>query len=540
MKTPLEIEADTIIEKRIVPFDLSDATKKRAAESRTKHAEANEANGRRIAPDVVSNVETEKPKEATGVQSIGHFSDEFDAGTVAELAKLTLLEYDRRRKNEAERLDVRVEILDRVVKQEREESKISASIFEHVEPWPNWINPSELLNEVSATILRFIVCSDHAADAAALWVAMTWVIDAVHTAPLAIITAPEKRCGKTQLLTIFGSLCYRAISASNITPAAFFRIIDAYAPTLVIDEVDRFLKDKEELIGIINSGNSRDNAFVIRTEGDDHTPKRFSTFGAKALSGIGHLSDTIMDRAVVLELRRKLSHENVDRLRHAEFDLFLTLKQKLARFAVDYIEAVRKSRPTLPEALNDRAMDNWEGLLAIADVAGGDWPSRAREASLIISGEKIQDENLTKGVELLKNIKEFFDEKGITRSSSAELREWLCEDDEKRWSTYNRGKEISPMQIAKILKNYGIKSKDIRTGYRVLKGFEIDQFSDAFHRYLPTENSPEKVATKGSCRATEKNAATPRTASDNDVALSRLERGVPEECEVSEIVTVKI
>jgi hypothetical protein len=36
----------------------------------------------------------------------------------------------------------------------------------------------------------------------------------------------------------------------------------------------------------------------------------------------------------------------------------------------------------LPSGLNDRAGEIWEPLLALADLAGGAWPGRAREAAL--------------------------------------------------------------------------------------------------------------------------------------------------------------
>jgi putative DNA primase/helicase len=60
----------------------------------------------------------------------------------------------------------------------------------------------------------------------------------------------------------------------------------------------------------------------------------------------------------------------------------------------------------------------------------------------------------------------------------------LCADDEKLWATYNRGKPVTPKQIANRLKAYDIKSKTIRIGYDTAKGFEAEQFADAFSRYL--------------------------------------------------------
>jgi putative DNA primase/helicase len=255
----------------------------------------------------------------------------------------------------------------------------------------------------------------------------------------------------------------------------------------MIDEANAFMRENEELRGILNSGHTRDSAYVVRVVGDDHTPKPFSTWGCKAIAGIGHLSDTLMDRAVVLDLRRKLPHENVERLRHAAPDLFDRLASRLCRFAQDNREAVRRARPELPHALHDRAQDNWEPLLAIADVAGGVWPEQARQAALNISGAT--DEGGTIGSELLADIQEVFETKRVERIGTAELIEALCADDGKPWATFNRGKPIVPRQVAKRLKEYGIVSKNVRVGYRQSKGFERLQFQDVFERYLTTTHA---------------------------------------------------
>ncbi|SDX03951.1 putative DNA primase/helicase [Nitrosomonas oligotropha] len=374
--------------------------------------------------------------QAEAADKPGSNQKEPDETVIKRLASLSRIDYDRARKQEAEKLGISVNTLDKEVNAVKR-NEIDDSGFTSVEPWEYPVNPGELLSDISATVHRFIVCNKETADAVALWASMTWFIDAIQIAPLAIITAPEKRCGKTQLLTILGKLSYRPLSASSISPASLYRCIEAWQPTLLLDETDAFLRDNEELRGVINSGHSRDNAYVIRTVGDEHTPKRFSTWGAKALSGIGQLSDTLMDRSIVLGLRRKLGNETVDRLRHAEPDLFLTLIRKLARFADDYREQVRRTRPTLPEALNDRAQDNWEPLLAIAECAGSEWLNRANQVALKLSAS---DKSASISNELLADIQEVFESKRASKISTADLIKTLTDDDEKSWATYNRGR----------------------------------------------------------------------------------------------------
>lgn len=402
---------------------------------------------------------------------------------VNRLAKLSPLKYDQVRKGEAQALGVRPASLDDAVKSARKKDS-SESNFEEVEPWPEPVDGAELLTTIATTIRRFIICEPYTAQAVALWVAMTWFIDVVQVAPLAVITAPEKRCGKSMLLFLIGRLVLRPLMSSSISPSALFRSIDAWQPTLLIDETDACLKDNEELRGLINCGHTRDSAFTIRCVGDNHTPTKFNVWGAKALSGIGHVADTLMDRSIILELRRKLSHESVDRIRHAEPSLFSELCSKLARFADDNSERVRLARPDLPPSLNDRAQDNWEPLLAIAMVAGGDWYKIGTAAALKLSGGESLSQSI--GTELLTDIQEIFEQKKTGRISTADLINELCVDEEKPWGTYNRGLRIKPRQIAAKLKGYGIHSKTIRTGFgETPKGYDANQFREAFSRYIP-------------------------------------------------------
>ncbi len=413
---------------------------------------------------------------------------ESDSQTIARLAALPLLEYDRLRKEQAEALGVQLKTLDREVAAARKESTDQSDPFEEVEPWSGPVDPAELLTMITTTIMRFIVCAKETAVAATLWIAMTWFIDELQVAPIAAITAPEKRCGKSLLLFVLKRLVRRALIASNVSPAALFRAVDAWRPTLLIDEADTFVRDNDELRGLLNCGHTRDSAFVIRVAGEDHTPTKFNAWGAKALAGIGRLADTLMDRSVNLELRRKLPHETVERLRHAEPGLFEALTSQLARFAEDYYEAVRSARPDIPSTLNDRAQDNWEPLLAIADVAGGPWPEMARQAAIKISGS--ENPQNTVGTELLTDIQEIFAQKKVDRISTANLIEALCADEERPWATYNRGRSISPRQVASRLKEYGIASRTVRIGYDTPKGFLREQFEEAWARYLsPPGNS---------------------------------------------------
>jgi len=169
--------------------------------------------------------------------------------TVERLAALPRAEYELSRRAEAKRLDCRLAYLDCEVAKLREDSPQAATDgieFDDVKPCPDPVPGDALLSDIVSMIRRFIACELETARAAALWIVMTWFIDVVQIAPLAIITAPEKRCGKTLLLTLLSKLSCRPMVASNISPAALFRVVEAWKPTLMIDEADAFMRDNEE------------------------------------------------------------------------------------------------------------------------------------------------------------------------------------------------------------------------------------------------------------------------------------------------------
>jgi putative DNA primase/helicase len=252
-----------------------------------------------------------------------------------------------------------------------------------------------------------------------------------------------------------------------------------------MDEADTFARENKEFMGIVNAGHTRGNAFVLRVVGDNHEPTKFMVWGAKALAGIRlekHLPDSTMSRGIVVSLRRKLPHESVTRLRHAEAGLFEGISSKLARFAEDHSRQVRQARPVLPDELSDRAQDNWEPLLAIAGCAGSDWVRRATTAALKLS--RANEGSVSISNELLADIQHIFASKQVGKIKTANLIAELVADDEMPWATYNRGKPLTPRQLSKLLSGYGIRPKTVRFGGSTPKGYTAAQFEDAFARYL--------------------------------------------------------
>jgi hypothetical protein len=245
----------------------------------------------------------------------------------------------------------------------------------------------------------------------------------------------------------------------------------------------------QALRGLINSGFNRQFAACVMNapvKDGGYEPREFSTWAPLALAGIGHLPDTVRDRSIEIEMQRKLPTESVKKLRRRDGADLDDLARKITRWAADSLEALRDAEPEMPDGLNDRAADAWEPLIAIADLIGGECPSRARKAALALSGDDVaaeKDENTD--TMLLADIRAAFDHFGVDTISSEDLTDHLVAIEGRPWAEWRNGKPISKHQLSRRLKEYRIVSGTIRTADGTPKGYHRSAFEEAFLRYLP-------------------------------------------------------
>ena len=177
---------------------------------------------------------------------------------IQALLALSPFQYDQIRKKAADRLECRVSTLDEELKRHGDEEEES-TIFEEPDPWPEPVDGAELLDEIKTTLQQYVAFTDEAATLCVLWVIHTYALEAGEASPILAITSPEKRCGKTTLLSLLSAIVYRPAGGSAFTRAAIYRVVEKYHPTLLVDEADTFLgsSDNRELRGVINSGHTR-------------------------------------------------------------------------------------------------------------------------------------------------------------------------------------------------------------------------------------------------------------------------------------------
>jgi putative DNA primase/helicase len=322
----------------------------------------------------------------------------------------------------------------------------------------------------------------------ALWVVHAHALAAFGVNPRIALLSPEKRCGKSSAIDLFGMMVPRPLRTSNISPSAIFRVVEKVSPTLLLDEVDSFQDVDEELRGILNSGHTQAAAQVIRNVGDNHEPRAFSTWSPMILAAIGGLPDTLEDRSIIVRMQRKKKTDTVQRLTQKAKNSIVfkeevdAIRRECVRWAADHLTELAESDPDIIEALSDRANDNWSGLLAIAELCGGDWLSKAKVSALARSGKAASSDTI--GEEMLRDIQAMFETKGTDSISSSDLCEALVGLEEKPWSTWSRGKPITMRKVANLLGKYGIQSQPIRGGVEVAKGYYRANFEEAWERYL--------------------------------------------------------
>ncbi len=351
-----------------------------------------------------------------------------------------------------------------------------------------------VLDKVAQVVSRFVVLpSAEALVAVVLFIAHTHAVEAAYCTPYLHVTSPERRSGKTQLLEVLAELVAHPMHASSMTAAVVYRglVQDGVRRTLILDEVDTVFGPKpseagEALRQVLNAGNRRKSK-VMRADRNTGKVEEFDPYGPKVLGGIGDLPETVADRSVRIAMRRALPEE-LAALNYAggrEIDAACKSVQPLvARWANDVEDRAATLRPERVEGLNARAMDAWEPLLALAELAGGEWPEKAREAAVVLSGEREADADsggLARRV--LYDCHEAFGD--AERLSSAELVAGLRSMQDSPWRTLD-GSGLDASTLSRLLRRYEVRPEKLRVPAEAspVRGYRRAVFVDPWARYV--------------------------------------------------------
>jgi hypothetical protein len=400
-----------------------------------------------------------------------------------------------------------------------------------------------LLDELRAAIVRYcILPTPEAYDAVTAYIAATYGVPAWECATRLVITSPEKRCGKSRLLDVIEATCYQPLITVNISPAAMVRSISPDPPTILLDEADTVFGKKaadsnEDLRGIVNAGHQRNRPY-IRWDVTARAPEKCPTFSMCVLAGIGDMPDTIMDRSVVIRMRRRAPHEKVAPYRRRRDEPVLReLADRVGGWVKEIRPKLAAAAPVMP--VEDRAADTWEPLVAIGDAAGEKWGTRIRMACLaMVSGEDDDGSDASLGLRLLADLREVFGD--ATHLYTTSVLDLLHRLEDAPWNDLF-GRQMTAHDLSKRLKPYSVKPVDVReNGGSNKKGYRRDDLFEAWNRYLPRDTRDKGDLPAQPRRGRESDTATEATDlfSVAPVAVSDMESATAPTSNVASVAPV--
>jgi len=180
-------------------------------------------------------------------------------------------------------------------------------------PWPTAHIPKDyeseeaLFNRVKKFFIEHLdVANELMYDVYAAFVLASWLPENFTVVPYLFFLGPMAS-GKTRALECFHRLCYRSIMATSMSAASLFRALEAWHPTIMLDETEIYnRKEMVEVLAILNSGYRR-GQYAIRIEKvQNNIPQIavFDTFGFKVLAGTQELADTLQSRCIITKMSK--------------------------------------------------------------------------------------------------------------------------------------------------------------------------------------------------------------------------------------------
>ena len=257
----------------------------------------------------------------------------------------------------------------------------------------------EIAERIGGYFERWINAPFEFITAMVLWAIGTWGLprgeqnaqSGAMFYPYLWITSIDPNSGKTTALQSLRAVVRRPYATTRISSSALFRIQSLYQPTLILDEIGRFIVGDKDLEGLLDVACYRHGTTTLSEKfargargGETFIPQCFCCFGPIALGGLGALSPTVRSRSIRLRMQpARAEHQRLSLSQHAKEIAALRewAAPQLAAHAGAIAEALDQGpRAALPEDLFNRDADVWSTMLAVAELLGGPWPADCRAA----------------------------------------------------------------------------------------------------------------------------------------------------------------
>lgn len=369
------------------------------------------------------------------------------------------------------------------------------------------LDPGEMLSTVETILRKYLVCDDHQFTILTLWSVYTWCFDKFPTAAYLHICSPDSQSGKTLCLELLHTLSKDPWMATGATQQTVIQILENHEFQLRVEEEEveesdgdheenpeerkehytTFLLDdchhtfgpseRQPLLARLNSGSRR---FTWYSVGSDW----FRFFGPKVFAGNARLPRSLAERCIPIVLRRKKATEKVSRFDPLTPVIPLNLLAWIAIWCLDNSDTLTRLAQQaplgMPDSLTPHQSDCAEPLLHIANHIGGPWPEKIRAAFNAIFGLGDWSES----VQALYDVRSCFNAKDNPEYLlSRDLLPLLTSMDQRPWSGWTTR---SGRKLGALLHPFGIASRRLNIGDdKGIKGYLIEDFKDAWERYLP-------------------------------------------------------
>ena len=145
----------------------------------------------------------------------------------------------------------------------------------------------------------------------------------------------------------------------------------------------------------------------------------------------------------------------MDEFTYQDDDECKVIRRKLMRWAVDNAVTLRAAKPSFPPGFNNRIRTNWKLLLAIADLAGGKWPERARNAALELEADR---DVPSEAIRLVGGVYDVWGSAQVQVRTSESLCAALAAHPSGEWADFRGKGPINQHQFAAIFRvEFGIR-----------------------------------------------------------------------------------
>lgn len=352
-----------------------------------------------------------------------------------------------------------------------------------------------ILDNVRAWLKRFIaVTHEDDLDILTLWIAHTHLANELYTSPRLLIDSLMPGSGKTTVLDHCSRLCNRAVQAATLSsPALIPRMLELQMRTVLLDEVDRSLRENKEgvqdLIAVLNSGYRFGASRPVLVQEDGQwVAKDMPTFAPVAMAGNApQLPPDTVSRSIRILMMPDLAGSVED----SDWELYDEDAKTLHDTIADWADSVRENIPQvkLPDGCIGRMREKWRPLKRVAVLAGGEDGTWAKRADKLIRASLREDRAervaglkvLPPAVVLLNDLKAVWpDDEDFV--SSEDLVGLLVRHNRDYWGTNsNYGSKLNAQRLGRLI-NQSTKRTSSRIERGGPRGFKKTDFTLAWSR----------------------------------------------------------